>query len=40
MATSPPLQPGPLPADALIVSVATTGSWPTKAQNPALPTTP
>ena len=30
----------PLPPDALIVSVATTGSWPTKAQNPALPTTP
>ncbi len=29
-----------LPPDALIVSVATTGSWPTKAQNPALPTTP
>jgi 3-keto-5-aminohexanoate cleavage enzyme len=30
----------PLPPDALIVSVATTGSWPTKEQNPALPTTP
>ena len=29
-----------LPSDALIVSVATTGSWPTKEQNPALPTTP
>jgi 3-keto-5-aminohexanoate cleavage enzyme len=25
--------------DPLIISVATTGSWPTKAQNPALPTT-
>ncbi|HEU0116568.1 MAG TPA: 3-keto-5-aminohexanoate cleavage protein [Thermomicrobiales bacterium] len=27
------------PADGLIISAATTGSWPTKAQNPALPTT-
>lgn len=26
-------------SDTLIISVATTGSWPTKAQNPALPTT-
>jgi 3-keto-5-aminohexanoate cleavage enzyme len=28
------------PTDGLIISAATTGSWPTKAQNPALPTTP
>ncbi len=28
------------PADALIISAATTGSWPTKAQNPNVPTTP
>lgn len=28
------------PTDGLVLSVATTGSWPTKAQNPALPTTP
>jgi len=30
----------PFPPDALIVSAATTGSWPTKAQNPAVPITP
>jgi 3-keto-5-aminohexanoate cleavage enzyme len=30
----------PVPADVVIVSAATTGSWPTKAQNSALPTTP
>jgi 3-keto-5-aminohexanoate cleavage enzyme len=29
-----------LPANALIISAATTGSWPTKAQNPNVPTTP
>lgn len=29
-----------LPRDALIISVALTGSWPSKEQNPALPTTP
>ena len=29
-----------LPRDALIISAATTGSWPTKAQNPNVPTTP
>jgi 3-keto-5-aminohexanoate cleavage enzyme len=28
------------PPDALIISAATTGSWPTKAQNPNVPTTP
>jgi 3-keto-5-aminohexanoate cleavage enzyme len=28
------------PPNALIISAATTGSWPTKAQNPNLPTTP
>jgi 3-keto-5-aminohexanoate cleavage enzyme len=28
------------PHDALIISAATTGSWPTKAQNPNLPTSP
>src|SRR5215212_4452380 len=28
------------PRDALIISAATTGSWPTKAQNPNVPTTP
>lgn len=28
------------PRDALIISAATTGSWPTKSQNPNLPTTP
>ncbi len=28
------------PRDAVIISAATTGSWPTKAQNPALPVTP
>lgn len=28
------------PANALIISAATTGSWPTKAQNPNVPTTP
>ncbi len=30
----------PWPANALIISAATTGSWPTKAQNPNVPTTP
>ena len=29
----------PFPADGLIISAATTGSWPTKSQNPAVPTT-
>src|SRR3954452_3074775 len=29
-----------LAPDALIISAATTGSWPRKAQNPNLPTTP
>ncbi len=29
-----------IPPNALIISAATTGSWPTKAQNPNLPTTP
>jgi 3-keto-5-aminohexanoate cleavage enzyme len=36
-------EPGPqaaLPKDAVIISAATTGSWPRKAQNPNLPTTP
>ncbi len=33
------IDPDPIPADALIVSAATTGSWPTKAQNPAVPIT-
>ena len=28
------------PADGVIISAATTGSWPTKAQNPHVPTTP
>ncbi len=32
--------PHGFPRDAVIISAATTGSWPTKAQNPALPTTP
>ena len=31
--------PNAFPTDGLIISAATTGSWPTKAQNPALPTT-
>jgi 3-keto-5-aminohexanoate cleavage enzyme len=31
--------PDDAPADALIISAATTGSWPTKAQNPAVPIT-
>jgi 3-keto-5-aminohexanoate cleavage enzyme len=38
--TAPESQDAVFPPDALIVSVATTGSWPTKAQNPNLPTTP
>jgi 3-keto-5-aminohexanoate cleavage enzyme len=33
------IDPDPIPADALIISAATTGSWPTKAQNPAVPIT-
>ncbi len=33
-------QPAEFPRDALIISAATTGSWPTKAQNPNVPTTP
>ncbi|MFM9106470.1 MAG: 3-keto-5-aminohexanoate cleavage protein [Chloroflexota bacterium] len=32
--------PSAFPADGLIISAATTGSWPTKAQNPNLPVTP
>ena len=38
--TDPDPQPVVFPPDALIISAATTGSWPTKAQNPNLPTTP
>jgi 3-keto-5-aminohexanoate cleavage enzyme len=38
--TEPNPQSQPLPADALIISAATTGSWPTKAQNPNVPMTP
>jgi 3-keto-5-aminohexanoate cleavage enzyme len=38
--SEPHPEPAAFPPDALIVSVATTGSWPTKAQNPNLPTTP
>jgi 3-keto-5-aminohexanoate cleavage enzyme len=33
-------QSATFPAGALIISAATTGSWPTKAQNPNVPTTP
>jgi 3-keto-5-aminohexanoate cleavage enzyme len=33
-------QPPVFPPDALIISAATTGSWPRKAQNPQVPTTP
>ena len=36
----PSPHPTAFPRDALIVSAATTGSWPTKAQNPNVPTTP
>ena len=36
----PSPEPVSFPPDALIISAATTGSWPTKAQNPNLPTTP
>ena len=36
--TSPPETA--FPPNALIISAATTGSWPTKAQNPNVPTTP
>ncbi|MGH2614672.1 MAG: 3-keto-5-aminohexanoate cleavage protein [Thermomicrobiales bacterium] len=38
--TAPSPDLSALPRDALIISAATTGSWPTKAQNPNLPTTP
>jgi 3-keto-5-aminohexanoate cleavage enzyme len=38
--TEPSRQPAAFPPDALIISAATTGSWPTKAQNPNVPTTP
>jgi 3-keto-5-aminohexanoate cleavage enzyme len=40
--SEPSAQPVPVefPPDALIISAATTGSWPTKAQNPDLPTQP
>jgi 3-keto-5-aminohexanoate cleavage enzyme len=38
--TAPTPQAEALPREALIISAATTGSWPTKAQNPNLPTTP
>lgn len=33
-------EPAVFPPNALIISAATTGSWPTKAQNPNVPTTP
>jgi 3-keto-5-aminohexanoate cleavage enzyme len=33
-------EPAAFPPNALIISAATTGSWPRKAQNPNLPTTP
>jgi 3-keto-5-aminohexanoate cleavage enzyme len=38
--SEPDPQPAAFPRDALIISAATTGSWPTKAQNPNVPTTP
>jgi 3-keto-5-aminohexanoate cleavage enzyme len=38
--SEPNPQPAAFPRDALIISAATTGSWPTKAQNPNVPTTP
>ena len=38
--SEPSPQPTTFPPDALIISAATTGSWPTKAQNPNVPTTP
>lgn len=38
--SDPTVPAAPFPRDALIVSVATTGSWPTKAQNPNVPTAP
>src|ERR671916_1487905 len=38
--SEPSPQPIAFPPDALIISAATTGSWPTKAQNPNVPTTP
>src|SRR5688500_20413098 len=38
--TEPSPQLTAFPRDALIISAATTGSWPTKAQNPNVPTTP
>ena len=37
--SEPSPQPTAFPRDALIISAATTGSWPTKAQNPNVPTT-
>jgi 3-keto-5-aminohexanoate cleavage enzyme len=36
----PAQEPQVFPPNALIISAATTGSWPTKAQNPNVPTTP
>jgi 3-keto-5-aminohexanoate cleavage enzyme len=36
----PAQEPLVFPPNALIISAATTGSWPTKAQNPSVPTTP
>src|SRR5215204_4289929 len=38
--SEPSPQSAAFPRDALIISAATTGSWPTKAQNPNVPTTP
>ncbi len=38
--SEPAPQSPPFPPDALIISAATTGSWPSKAQNPNLPTAP
>src|SRR5262245_7802996 len=38
--TEPTPEAEAFPPDALIISAATTGSWPTKAQNPNRPTTP
>src|SRR3954447_23854669 len=37
--SEPSPQAAPFPKDAVIISAATTGSWPRKAQNPNLPTT-
>ena len=38
--SSSQVEPAAFPPNALIISAATTGSWPRKAQNPNLPTTP